>query len=113
MQQLTLTTWRLAARTLERALEPSSIVEFAAVHAVLARLRDVDDPLQLFSRHATAHNELSMVLSLVGGTSHQDLAYDLLDGGFLARWNELVANGGGPEELPPLRRQTATTAPRE
>ena len=36
------------------------------------------DPIQLFSRHATAQAELALVTSLVGGSSNEDLAYDLL-----------------------------------
>ena len=67
------------------------MLEYAALHAVLARLRDMDEPLQLFARHATAHAELALVTSLVSGSAHEALAYDLLDAGFLARWNELVA----------------------
>jgi len=31
------------------------------------------------------------------------VAYDILDTAFLLRWNELVAAGHRPEELPPLR----------
>ena len=30
--------------------------------------------------------------------------YDILDTAFLLRWDELVADGRGPEELPSLRR---------
>ena len=107
VQQLTLNTWRLAAAKLDRALEPCALLEHAAVHAVLGVLRDVNTPLALFGRHAQANPEFALVRSLVQVGPHDELAYDILDAGFLLRWNELVADGGGPEELPPLRpRQT-------
>jgi hypothetical protein len=35
------------------------------------------------------------------------VCYDVLDAGFLLRWDELVAVGGGPEELPPLQPRAA------
>jgi hypothetical protein len=103
VQQLTLNTWRLAAAKLRRVLDPCSLLEHAAVHATLGALRDVDDPLALFGRHATAHPEFALVMSLVRATAGEVLAYDILDTAFLLRWNELVAAGTGPEELPPLR----------
>jgi len=107
VQQLTLNTWRLAAAKLDRVLEPCSVLEHAAVHAVLGVLRDVDNPLALFGRHAQANPEFALIRSLVQERPHDDLAYDILDTAFLLRWDELVADGGGPEELPPLRpRQT-------
>ena len=103
VQQLTLSTWRLAAVHLERVLDASAVLERAAVHAVLAVLRDVDDPLALFSRHADAHAELALIASLIQDAQQADLAYDILDTAFLLRWNELVADGAGPVELPQLR----------
>src|SRR5215210_2683379 len=102
LQQLTLTTWRYAARKLDRVLEPYALLEQTAMHACQAALRDVDQPVDLFARHATAVPEFNLIVSLVHDTPGQDLAYDLLDAGFLNRWNELVAVVGGPEELPPL-----------
>ena len=105
MQQLTLTTWRLAETKLQRVLNPFSVsvLEQAALHAALATLRDVDDPVALFGRHAAAHAELALITSLVSATQRADLSYDILDSAFLLRWNELVADGRGPQELPPLR----------
>jgi len=103
VQQLTLNTWRLAATKLERMLDPCSLLEHAAVHATLGALRDVDQPLALFRRHAEANPEFALITSLVEATPHRELAYDILDTAFLRRWNELVADGNGPEELPPLR----------
>jgi len=35
------------------------------------------------------------------------LAYEILDTAFLLRRNELVADGHGPDELPPLRARSA------
>jgi hypothetical protein len=107
VQQLTLTTWRLAAAKLARVLDPCSVLEQAAVHATLGTLRDVDRPLDLFGRHAGAHPEFALITSLVHATPHAGLAYDILDTAFLLRWNELVSDGTGPEELPPLRRRSA------
>ncbi len=103
VQQLTLNTWRLAAAKLDRVLEPCSLLEHAAVHATLGALRDVDEPLTLFRRHAEANPEFALIISLIRVVRHEDLAYDMLDTAFLLRWNELVAGGNGPEELPPLR----------
>jgi len=103
VQQLTLNTWRLAAAKLACVLDPCSVLEHAAVHATLATVRDVDDPLALFRRQAEAHDEFALITSLVDATPRADLAYDILDTAFLMRWNELVADGVGPEELPPLR----------
>jgi hypothetical protein len=106
LQQLTLNTWRLATAKLDRVLEPDAILALAAVHVVLATLREVDRPMALFARHASADPELELVQSLVRGGRHAELDFDLLDAAFLRRWNELVADGGGPEELPPLRPRT-------
>jgi hypothetical protein len=108
VQQLTLTTWRLAAARLERSVDPCAVLEQAALHAVLGALRNVDQPLALFARHATADAEVALVQSLVQDQPRSDLVYDILDAAFLLRWNELVANGTGPEELPPLRPRSAT-----
>jgi len=109
VQQLTLNTWRLAAAKLDRVLEPCAILEHAAVRATLAALRDVDEPLALFRRHAEANPEFALIISLIRVAGHDHLAYDLLDCAFLLRWNELVADGNGPVELPPLRPRSATT----
>ena len=108
VQQLTLNTWRLAAAKLERVLDPCSLLEHAAVHATLGVLRDVETPLALFRRHAEAHPEFALISSLVHATRHEDLTFDILDTAFLMRWNELVADGNGPEELPPLRPRLPT-----
>jgi hypothetical protein len=103
-QQLTLNTWRLAAAKLEHELDARTVLEQAAVHAVLAILRDVLNPLELFVRHSQAVPEFALIRSLVDERPREeDLAYDVLDTAFLRRWNELVADGSGPEELPPLR----------
>src|SRR6266545_3153713 len=63
VQQLTLNTWRLAAAKLERVLDPCSLREQAAVHATLGVLRDLDNPLALFRRHAEAHPEFALIAS--------------------------------------------------
>jgi hypothetical protein len=102
-QQLTLNTWRHATAKIERVLDPCALPARAALHTVLATLRDVDDPMALFGRHDTAHPEFALIESLVRSTPDAALNYDLLDTAFLCRWNELVADGNGPEELPPLR----------
>jgi hypothetical protein len=102
-QQLTLNTWRLAAARLKRVLDPCAVLEHAALHATVGALRDVDRPLALFARHASAEPEFALIVSLVAPCSDTSLPYDILDSAFLMRWNELVADGTGPEELPPLR----------
>jgi hypothetical protein len=107
VQQLTLNTWRLAAAKLQRVLDPFSILENAALYAVLATLHDINQPIALFGRHASAEAELALVNSLLADTTRADLAFDILDAAFLLRWNALVADSAGPEELPPLRRRQA------
>jgi hypothetical protein len=102
-QQLTLNTWRHAAAKLDRVLDPCALPARAALQTVLATLREVDDPIALFVRHDTAHPEFALIESLVRSTPDAALNFDLLDTAFLCRWNELVADGNGPEELPPLR----------
>ena len=114
MQQLTLTTWRLADTKLQRVLNSFSVLEPAALHATLATLRDVDDPVALFGRHAAGYAELALITSLISATQRADLSYDILDSAFLLRWKELVADGTGPQELPPLRpRSTHPNEQRE
>jgi hypothetical protein len=115
VQQLTLNTWRLAAAKLQRQPHPENALEQAAVHALLATLRDVRRPLDLFVRHAQAAPDFAFIRSLVEERPRdEDLAYDVLDMAFLLRWNELVADGSGPEVLPPLgsRRVPSECSPR-
>jgi hypothetical protein len=110
VQQLTLNTWRLAAAKFERQLHRENALEQAAVHALLAILRDVRRPLELFIRHAQAAPDFAFIRSFVEERPHdEDLAYDVLDMAFLLRWNELVADGSGPDELPPLRSTRASS----
>ncbi len=102
-QQLTLTTWRWAALKLDRLVSPRAVFEPTALHAVLAALRDVEDALALFDRHADANAEYALIVSLLGGDHAPPLANDILDTAFLLRWNELLAECQPLEELPPLR----------
>ena len=100
VQQLTLNTWRWAALKLDRALDRPAVLEEAALCAVLATLHDVDDPLDLFVRHAQAHPEFALITCLVSSNETGGLAHEVLDAAFLLRWNELVSKCGAPEELP-------------
>jgi hypothetical protein len=102
LEQLTLNTWRWAAATVQNTLHPSAILELAALHAVVGTLRDIDDPVALFARHAHAQPEFQLVLSVLPDTYRQGLAHDILDTAFLLRWTELVATGIAPQELKPL-----------
>jgi hypothetical protein len=102
LEQLTLNTWRWAAATLQNTLDPSAVLELAALHAVLAALRDVEEPLALFSRHGQAQPEFQLVLSLMPDQHRLELPHDVLDTAFLLRWTELVADGPAPQELAPL-----------
>jgi hypothetical protein len=104
LQQLTLNTWRWAHTKLSRVLDPSAVLEHAALHAVLASLRDVDTPTELFDRHAHAYPEFSLITSLLAHDRQSSLRYELLDSAFLMRWNELTTATGEPQELPPLRK---------
>jgi hypothetical protein len=77
-----------------------------AIQAVLAVLRDTTDPLDLFVRHQHAEEEYALVRSLVGSDRTIDDLLNLMDSGFLLRWQELTSDGSGPEELPPLTRRS-------
>jgi hypothetical protein len=103
LEQLTLNTWRWAAVKLRAALDPPAVPEHAALHAVLASLRDLDDPLALFVRHAQAQPEFRLILSVLPQDHPPSLAHDILDTAFLLRWHELAEGGRAPQELPPLR----------
>ena len=102
LEQLTLNTWRWAAATLENTLHPSAVFELSAMHAVLGALRDVDEPLALFARHAHAQPEFQLVLSVLPEGHRPGLPHDILDTAFLLRWTELAATGIAPQELKPL-----------
>jgi hypothetical protein len=69
-----------------------AILERAALHAVLASLRDLNKPSELFRHHTQAYAEFSLILSVVRAEHQSALAYDILDAAFLLRWNELVAD---------------------
>jgi hypothetical protein len=84
-----------ARRRLDRTLGQPAVLEHAALHAVLASLRDVDDPLALFARHAGAQPESALVTSLVPRVGWADLPLDLLNWAFLLRWNERQDRPGG------------------
>ena len=64
-EQLTLTTWRWAFVALCRQVEPQDLLPQVALQAVLARLRDCTDPLQLFGRHCSPEAEFALVASLL------------------------------------------------
>ena len=102
LQQLTLNTWRWAAATLQNTIDPAAVLEAAAMHAVLATLRDLHEPLALFTRHAHAQPEFQMILSILSEDHRPGLAHDILDTAFLLRWTELAATGTPPLELTPL-----------
>ena len=111
LEQLTLNTWRWAAITLEGTLDPAAIMELAALHAILGTLRDLDDPLALFTRHAHAQPEFQMILSVLSEDRRPGLAHDILDTAFLLRWTELAATGIAPQELRPIPPGDAAVAP--
>jgi hypothetical protein len=102
VEQLTLNTWRWARARLYRVLDPSAVLEQAALHAVLASLRDVDTPLALFACHAAAYPEFSLIVSLLPGERQAALRYEILDTAFLMRWEELTGGGNAGDGLPPL-----------
>ena len=102
LQQLTLNVWRHASATVERQVPPDDEFARVAIHAVLAVVRDTLDPIELFSRYHNGEEEAGLVTSIVGQRSCDDLL-NLIDSGSLMRWQELTSDGGGPEELPPLR----------
>ena len=102
VQQLDLAVWRQAAASVARKVPPDDVLARAAVQSVLAVLRDTSDPLELFARHHNGEHEYGFVVSIVGERSTDELL-NLIDSGYLMRWQELTSDGGGPEELPPLR----------
>jgi hypothetical protein len=103
LEQLTLNTWRWAALSIGNTVNPCAILELAAMHAVVAVLRDLDDPKLLFRRHAQAQPEFQLVLSVLPDDYRPGLAHDILDTAFLLRWTELAAGGAAPQELGPVR----------
>ena len=107
LEQLTLNTWRWAAVTLGNTLHPSAVLELVALHAVLASLRDLEEPVALFARHAHAQPEFQLVLSVLPDDYRPGLPHDILDTAFLLRWTELVASGAAVRELTPLTRADA------
>ena len=111
LEQLTLNTWRWAAVTLQTKLDPSAILEVAAMHAVLGTPRDLDDPLALFTRHANAQPEFQLIFSVVPRDHRPGLPHDILDTAFLLRWTELVASGTAPLELRPVPPQGRVARP--
>jgi len=105
LQQLTLTTWRHASARVTRRVTRNDILAHVAISAVVAVLRDTTDPLELFVRHHHGEEEFALVSSLAAADRSSDDVLDLLDSGFLLRWQELTSDGRGPEELPPLTRR--------
>src|SRR5215470_547694 len=103
LEQLTLNTWRWAAVSIGNTVDPCAILELAAMHAVLAVLRGLNDPKMLFRRHAQAQPEFQRVLSVLPDEYRPGLAHDILDTAFLLRWTELAAGGAAPQELGPVR----------
>jgi len=102
VQQLDLNVWRHAAATVARRVPAEDVLAHAAVQSVLAVLRDTTDPIGLFARHHNGEHEYDFVVSIVGDRSSDELL-NLIDSGYLLRWQELTSDGHGPEELPPLR----------
>jgi hypothetical protein len=102
LQQLDLNVWRHASATVMRRVPPDDVLAHVAVQAVLAVLRDIRDPLELFARHHNGEHEYGFVLSIAGERPTDELL-NLIDRGYLLRWQELTSNGRGPEELPPIR----------
>jgi hypothetical protein len=107
-EQLTLTTWRWAFVALCRQVEPQDLLPQVALQAVLARIRDCTDPLELVARHRSPEAEFALLTSLLPEEHRRALDHDLVDSAFLLRWTELTADGDGPEELPPLTPRRAT-----
>jgi hypothetical protein len=90
-QLLTLTTWRWAAVKFDQHVCHDDVLEHVALHATLATLRELEDPFELFARHAEAHPEFSLVRSLApGDCTYESLPHDILDTAFWLRWNELA-----------------------
>jgi hypothetical protein len=102
LEQLTLNTWRWAAVTLQNTLAPPAVLEEAALHAVLAALRDVENPVDLFARHAHGQPEFHLIQSELADDHRPGLPHDILDTAFLLRWTELAVTGVTPQESKPL-----------
>lgn len=106
LQQLTLNVWRHASAAVSRRVMPNDVLAQVAIQAVRAALRDATDPLELFVRHQHCEEEYALVGSLIASDrTTDDMRFNLLDSGFLLRWQELTSDGRGPEELPPLTRR--------
>jgi hypothetical protein len=61
----------------------------------------------LFARHRSVAQEFALAASLLLDERCRVLDHDLVDSAFLLRWNEMTADGNGPEELPPLTPRAA------
>jgi hypothetical protein len=105
LQQLDLNLWRRAAAAVTRQVPPDDVLAHVAIQAVLAVVRDTTDPVELFARHHNGEDEYGLVVSIAGERSCNDVL-NLIDSGYLLRWQELTSDGRGPEELPPLPRRS-------
>jgi hypothetical protein len=94
------------AQQLTLSVVPDDILAQVAIQAVLAALHDTTDPLDLFVRQQRPEEEHALVRSLLGTDSATGDVFNLMDCGFLLRWQELTSDGRGPEELPPLPRRS-------
>jgi hypothetical protein len=66
----------------------------AAVHAVLAGLREYGQPASLFTAYeAEAAADLALIRSLVVGKHPDELLWMVRDAAFHLRWIELVGAG--------------------
>jgi hypothetical protein len=90
-------------------LLPDDVLAHVAVQTVLAVVRDTTDPLALFARHHNGAAEYGPVSSIAGERSCTDLL-NLIDSGYLLRWQEVTTDGHGPEELPPFNPREWTSA---
>jgi hypothetical protein len=89
----TVQLWARSYASLSRHTDSSHLVD-AAVHAVLAGLREYSQPASLFTAYdAEAAADLALIRSLVVGERPDELLWTLRDAAFHLRWIELVGAG--------------------
>jgi hypothetical protein len=89
----TVQLWARSYVDLSRHPDSSHLMD-AAVHAVLAGLRQYEQPALLFAAYeAEALADLALIRSLVVGERPDELLWTVRDAAFHLRWSELAGAG--------------------
>jgi hypothetical protein len=89
----TVRLWASSYTGLSRRPVSSNLLD-AAVHVVLAGLREYGQPASLFAAYeAEAAADLELIRSLVVGEHPDELLWTVRDAAFYLRWSEFVGAG--------------------